>query len=488
MRAAMIIIFVAAAYAPALRNGFVRWDDTLFVVENDALRSNDGLARIWSAAEMPDGFPNYPLAFTTYWLEYRLWGEWPAGYHATNIVLHAVNTGLVFALALALGASPWAATVCAGLFGLHPMQVESVAWVAERKNVLSCFFALLTVLTYIQHQASLRWRWFAASAFCFLLALLSKTAVAPLPLSLIAMDRLRSGRWRWSRLVYAASLLVMAAVAGLLTLHHENTPLTVPLAQRPLLAAMALWFYAGMLLAPWNLMVIYPRWDVSLTHLVWWLPLLAIPPAVAVIWRFARSFRIKWGTAHFALLLLPVLGFRPFGFNQFSFVADHHVYLPSVGFLLALAEELDQLRATRRRLISLVVGMVLACWLGLTEIQITTWFDSETLWRESLQRNPTPLVHNNLADVLTDQGRLDEAEQQAREALVDWPNSVSVHRNLGRIYFLAGQLAAAEEESRKALALDPTDPSLRRNLDLVLQARQHQEIDTQGNVPRDTDP
>jgi len=372
---------------------------------------------------------------------------------------------------LMLGASPWVAGVTAALFGLHPMQVESVVWVTERKNVLSAFFALLAMLAYLQHRRTDRWWWYAVTALAFALALLSKTAVATLPLSMLLADRLQSGRWTLSSLSRIAPLLLLAAIAGLSTLHVENLPLTVPLTARPLLAAAALWFYAGMLLVPWNLMPIYPRWDVSLTALRWWLPLIGLFIAGAVGRRWALHWRIRWGVGHFVCLLLPVLGLRPFGFNEYSFVADHHVYIASIGFFLALAEVLGQLHAARGRIVTLLVGLALACLLGVTEQQIATWRDSVTLWSEVLARNPTaPVAHNNLGLALIERGQLDQAAEHLRQALAVSPNDPEAHTNLGLIFSRQGQLEAAEVHCRRALATRPGVPDFHKNLALVLQA------------------
>ncbi|MGH3055537.1 MAG: tetratricopeptide repeat protein, partial [Gaiellaceae bacterium] len=179
--AVLVVAVVVVAYLPVVRNGLVNWDDDIYVLNNDAVRAADGLRQIWSTTELPEHFPNYPLVFTSYWIEYRLWGTAPTGYHVTNVLLHAVNTALVFALVLALGGSPWAAGVTAALFGLHPMQVESVAWVTERKNVLSTFFALLTLLAYVRHAQSGRRSAYILAVVAFICALLSKTAVVVLP-------------------------------------------------------------------------------------------------------------------------------------------------------------------------------------------------------------------------------------------------------------------------------------------------------------------
>lgn len=476
VRPALVAVLIAAlvvvAYLPVLRNGFVNWDDDIYVLDNDAVRAPDGLRRIWSTTELPAHFPNYPLVFTSYWVEYRLWGTGPAGYHLTNVVLHAVNTLLVFALVLALGASPWAAGVTAALFGLHPMQVESVAWVTERKNVLSTCFAVLTLLAYVRYRQSGRRTTYCLVVAAFVCALLSKTAVVVLPLSLLLFDRFRDGRFTRRSVYRVAPLLLLAALAGVVTLGAESSPLTVPPAERPLLAAACLWFYAGKLIVPWNLTPVYPRWDTS-SALAWWgLALIGLAAAGFATWRWVKDWRARWGLSFFVCMLLPVLGLRSYGFNEYSFVADRNVYLACVGLLLAMALAADGWRAARGRGVTLVTVLVLACLLGMTLRQIAVWRDSITLWTAVLARNPSAVVaHSNLGLALIDAGRLDEAAAHLRTALAAAPDDPEAHTNLGLVLYRRGDLHGAEEHCRRALAVRPDAAEFHKNLGLVLEAQ-----------------
>ncbi len=466
-----MVAAVTAAYLPTLRNGFVNWDDDRYVVGNEALRSPAGLLKIWSTLEMPDGFPNYPLVLTSYWIEYQAWGASPAGYHATSTGLHAANVGLVFALALMLGASPWVACTAAAMFGLHPMQAESVVWVAERKNLLSSFFALITMLAYLQYRREGRWPWYAAALLSFVLALLSKTAVAPLPLSLLWLDLGRDDGRRRASLARLLPFLVFGGVAGLQTLHVEELPATVALGARPLLAAAALCFYGGMLLVPWNVMALYPRWEVVPGAVVWWLPLLGVLGISAIVYRWVSDRRIRWGLIHFVLLLLPVLGLRPFAFNKYSFVANHHVYLASVGFFLAFAEVLGFWHARRGRLVSLLTGLVVLCWLAITEQQILTWHDSESLWTQVLTENPrSPVALVNLGHELIDRGLLEEGAALFRQALEVAPDSAEAHTNLARVFFVQGKFEEAVKHCRAAVLVRPSDAGFHRNLAMALKS------------------
>ncbi len=464
---------VAVAYLPALRNDFVNWDDTTYLIKNEAVHSPGGLGQIWSTIEMPRFFPNYPIVFTTYWLEYRLWGDWPAGYHATNILLHAANTSLVFALVLALGGAPWVAALTAALFGLHPLQAESVVWITERKNVLSTFFGLLAMLAYLRHRRTERWCWYALAVLAFVLGLLSKTALAPLPLSLLLLERMRNGRWQLESFTRLLPLLALAGVVSLMTLHIEDAPNVVTPAARPLLASAVLWFYGGMLLVPWNVRPLYPMWDVAVGAPIWWMPLVGLLLVVVAVWRWAPPWRSRWGMAHFVCLLLPVLGLRPFGFHKWSLVANHHVYLASIGFFLVLAEALYRWRLVRGRVVTLLVGVVLLLWCGITEQQIAVWRDSVSLWSEVLVHNPgSANAQVNLGNALLDLGQLDAAEVQLRRGLAGSSEPTQTHTNLGRLFFQRGQFDAAAEQLLLALAGAPNDSELHKSLALVRRSQE----------------
>jgi protein O-mannosyl-transferase len=466
---------VVAVYLPALRNGLVNWDDDIFVVDNAAVSTPAGLRRIWSTVELPEHFPNYPLAFTSYWLEYRLWGLDARGFHATNVVLHGVNTALVFLLMLALDATPWVAGVTAALFGVHPMQVESVAWVAERKNELSAVFFLAAFLAYVRHRTSGAWRWYAVSLLAFVCALLSKTAMVVLPVSILLAERFRIGRWSAGTVGRMVPMFLLAVIAGLLTLSAENRPLSAPLAARPLLAASCLWFYVGKLLVPFGLLPVYPRFAVSPARVAHWLPLLGIVAAIALARRFVTEWQARWGLAHFVCVLLPVIGLRSFGFNEYSFVADRYVYIASIGFFLALALLLARWHRRAGPAVTVLVCVALAGLIALTWRQIAVWRDSVTLWTAVLQGNPDAAVaHNNLGMALIEGGRLAEASSHLQAALTLTPNDPDTHNNLALAFYRQGNFQGAERQCRKAIALAPGAAGFHKNLGLALQA--------QGNV------
>ena len=458
-----------ALYLPTLNNGFVNWDDDRLLLDNPAVARDDGLAIIWSRPELPEGFPNYPLTFTTYWVEHRLWGFTPAGYHAVNLLLHALATALVCLFVRALGAGAWVAGLTAALFATHPMQVESVAWVAERKNVLAAVWYLAAALAFLRHRRTGSEAAYALSLLCCAAALLSKTATITLPFSLLLADRVLRGRWDPAALARLAPMLLLGAAAALVTLNAEAEPPPIPLLERPLLAASALWFYARQLLAPAALLPVYPRWSVDPAALLWWLPLLGAA-VVAILLLLRRPPGLThWGAGHFAVTLLPVLGLVPFGFTEYSFVADRHVYLASIGVFLIAALGLDWLRQ-RQALSATALAVALVVLLGVRSArQIAVWRDGESLWLYELLHAPDSwLARNNLAMALIDQQRLDEAVPFLEEALAIRPNYAEAHNNLALIRYRQGDYAGAEQHSRAAAALKPYDAGLTKNFALTL--------------------
>lgn len=470
--AAVLAAVVAAIYLPALSHGFLNWDDDRLLLDNPAVTSADGLRRIWSAIELPDGFPNYPLVFTSYWIEHRLWGRNPLGFHAVNITLHALNACLVFFALLSLGFSRRAAAVAAGLFGLHPVQVESVAWIAERKNVLSATFYWASFVAYLRGRDPAEKRSYWVSLALFAAALLSKTATVVLPLSLLLADRVRDRRWTAASTARVAPMLVLAALAALQTVATESRSVDIPLAERPLLAGKALWFYALELLAPIRLLPIHPRWELRVDDATAWLPLVGVALVALTVLRSGTDRRVQWGLGHFACTLLPVLGLVPYGFQEFSFVADRNLYIACVGPFALLGAGVDALaRRVRPLLADALAASILVSLALLTLRQIPVWRDSVRLWSHVVEQNPQAYVaHSNLGLALIERGRLEEAMQHLRAALElkrDYPEA---HNNLALALYRSRAYEEAEQHCRAAFELSP-DPQYAKNLGLALQAQ-----------------
>lgn len=276
--AAAIVALVVIGYIPALRCGFI-WDDDLYVTGNATLRDGAGLNRIWLEVGATPQY--YPLVFTTFWLERRVWGIAPASYHLTNVLLHAATAVLLFAALRRLRVpGAWLAAV---LFAIHPVQVESVAWITERKNVLSGLFYLAAFLAYMrfcgveqQSDSGRRpWKFYALSLLFFVAALLSKTVTCTLPAAIVLILWWKQKWFRWRNIWPLIPMALLGFAAGLFTaiMERQHVGAQGPdwdfsLLERALIAGRAVWFYVLSILAPVNLMFIYPRWQIDAGE--WW--------------------------------------------------------------------------------------------------------------------------------------------------------------------------------------------------------------------------
>src|SRR5213594_2879888 len=286
---AAITIF---AYRPAWNGGFL-WDDDDYIIKNDLLTASDGLRRIWFSLDSPSQY--FPLVYTTFRLERAIWGLHPAGYHWVNLLLHVANALLVWRVLVRLNVP--GAWLAAAIFALHPVQVESVAWITERKNVLMGFFFLLTLLAwtaFVDERTKRPWRFYGLALIFYMLALSAKTTACTLPAALFLILWLQKKPISWKRISQIIPFLVLGIAMGLLAMwwerYHQGTSLAlVPLGpiERILVASHAVWFYLGKLIWPSSLTFIYPRWTISPTHLLDYVWLLTAVGLCAAIY-FAR--------------------------------------------------------------------------------------------------------------------------------------------------------------------------------------------------------
>lgn len=488
--ALLIPLLVLAAFHPGLGNTFVGWDDDKYILDNPLLSEPDGLWRIWFTSETPQ---YYPLTFTSYWLEYRLWGAWPTGYFLTNLALHSGAGVLLYLTLLALGLGGGAAWLAAAIFVIHPIQVSSVAWLAERKNVLCGVFFFATMLLHLHSIRRGDKRLYGYGLVCFLAALLSKTAAVTLPLSLLTAERLVLRCDPRASLRRSAPLLAMAALFALITVVFERaaSPAVVQEGLRPLTAAAAVWAYVGKILWPHPQMGLYPGWDVSAASWVWWLPAAGLMAAIAAVWRYraALGALTTWGLTHFFVCLLPGLGLIPFGFSLSSPIGDHLVYFALPGFVVALlsagrrvSEILGAGRLTGTvaaaggwvARVSLVLAgavVLLACGVKSWH-QVQIWRDGMTFWSHTLRYNPwQPLAHNNLGVALAREGRTAEALARYRQAARLDPGYIVARSNLATLLRDEGRADEALAEFDAIVRDNPNNAAARFNLALTLAAQ-----------------
>ncbi len=468
-----------AAYQPVWHAGFI-WDDDAHVTENATLRSLNGLRRIWFERGATPQY--YPVVHSSFWLEYHLWQLNPLGYHLINILLHALNAVLVWLILRRLGIT--GAWLAAAIFALHPVHVESVAWVTERKNVLSGFFYLSALLVYLRFCLPDAVELHPRRSYCLALALyacalLCKSVTCSLPVAVLLLLWWKHGRVRWRNDVLPLlGFGVLGLAAGLNTLWMEEhrvgaagAAYALSMLQRCLIAGRALWFYAAKLVWPQPLIFFYPSWYIDLAawqQLLFPLGALAV---VAILW----MRRDAWGRGPLAAVLFfivtlsPALGFFNIYTFRYAFVADHYQYLASLGLIIlfvgGVAFILRRWTLWLRPAGTAVCAALLLTLACVTINQAGIYRDAETLYRATLADNPDCWVcHNNLGVILQKNGDVQDAAGEYEETLRLNPRFAEAHYNLANILSDAGKLPDAIEQYEQALQIDPDYAAAHNNL------------------------
>jgi len=475
-----IIILVTAvtawAFWPSLGNDFVDFDDYEYVVQNPWIRAWtwSNLRAIWTHS-LVDNY--HPLVFMTHLLEYRLWGLNPAGYHAVNLALHLLATIGVFACVRQLGFTLWVSGVTALWFGVHPLHVESVAWIAERKDVLCAAGYLLALWLYLRARQHSPGRFPTGAFLVYLLALLSKPMAVTWPLLTMLCDwwqgRKPDPRWWREKALFLVPAVILSLVTWLIQSEEQGIRMELVLKpwQNVMTACWGLFFYLGKLLIPLHLSALYPRpaWEPALPWTFVAAPLL-LAVMLAGIWRWkSRPRVVLLGLGWYFLTLIPVSGIVPIGM---AVAADRYMYLPSVGPLLLVAAGLDQLR-TRWRASSPpvwgVVGLASLLLVMETSARSAVWKNSETLWVDTVRASPqSVMAHYNLGVVRFRQGNYPAAEAQYRQALALDPHHRYSMVNLGVTLRYQGRLEEAAAALQQALAAYPSDPAALEERRMVL--------------------
>ena len=503
--ALLVFACTVAVYLPALNNDFV-WDDVKFITENQLIRS----LRMQSLAEMVFSFRVgswHPLTWISHAVDYHFWGSNPAGHHGTSIVIHAFNAVLVFYLSLLLlaragghdgkgrwlaGSYRWlAAGVTALLFGLHPVHVESVAWVAERKDLLCAFFVLLSLMSYLSYAASTSKVRYALAFLFFMAALMSKPMAVTLPLVLLLCDLYPLRRMGgplspvsrhlplllekipfFAASVISSAITIAAGKSGGALKSLDSFPLPI----RLLNALQSPGFYLGKMFLPVELVPFYPyppshEW----LHPALLLSALAVIAITIVsLWQLRQGncllFSVWW---FYIITLIPVLGIVQVGVQA---AADRYTYLPSVSiFLLAgvgAAWLLHKSAAAAGRagawllMTIFLLGMFSLGWLTVRQIEV--WRNSEVLWEYVIRHFPFPrsdaMAHNNLGAAYYGKGEWDKAIEEYKKAISLRPRYADAQSNLGAAYARKGLIDEAIAAHKAAIAIKPDSPRAHLNL------------------------
>jgi protein O-mannosyl-transferase len=519
--ALFLIAFVFVAYARVFNAGFI-WDDESHLTQNPCIVGPLGLKEVWTTTRAV----YYPLVLTTFWALHKVVGLTPWPYHLLNVLLHAGSAVLLWQVLRQL--SIRGAWLGAALWALHPVMVQSVAWVTELKNTQSCLFYLLSIFCFLKweeqppgshgfttaaralgkapiHESG-RWWQFSFSLLFFTLAILSKPSVVMLPVVLALCVWWQTGRINRRNISALVPFVLISAVASIWTILEQKFHAgaigaewaqTWP--ERLVIAGRAIWFYLAKLVWPDPLIFIYPRWEINSSKLTAYLPLLAAFAGLLALW----SIRAKWGraaffaAAYYVVSLFPVLGFFSVFFFRYSFVSDHFQYLASMG-PLALAGAAITMGCTRLTVAALprrgaptaslsidaatlrhsdvattpllgVCGVLLLSLVFLTWRQTGVYRDLVTLYTATLIKNPSCwMAHYNLGIALNDRGKTDEAMAHYQRAIELRPSYAEAHYNVGRLLAQNGQFDDAVIHYEKALEINPADAEAWNNLGVTL--------------------
>jgi len=487
--AAICLLLVAlnlAIYAQTITFDFVLYDDPDYVTQNPVVqRGVTAASMVWALTAM-HASNWHPLTWVSHMLDFQLFGFNAGGHHLTSVLLHILNTLALFVLFRRLTAEPWPSAFVAALFAVHPLHVESVAWVAERKDVLSTLFFLLATLAYVGYVRKGGAGRYAGVAVLFALGLMAKPMVVTLPLVLLLLDYWPLRRQKsWAKLVVEKlPLFALSAASSVLTMisqraggSMEATDL-VPLHFRIVNATISYARYVGKIFWPTDLAVLYPHpnlaggtlWD------AWQLAaagsLLVVITVLVVALAGRRRYPVV-GWFFFVITLLPVIGLVQVGQQA---IADRYTYVPSIGLFVVVAwGALDGLRlprwnpAVKRAVIAIAASAVVVAGVAASSVQVRHWRNSLALFERALAVTaPTPIMLSNLGVVLAEQRRFDEAIDCQRRALEIKPDYARAHNNLGITFQLTGRLDEAIQHYRWAVEINPDSAAAHNNLAAAL--------------------
>ena len=481
----LIAVLACFTYLPSINGGFILDDDVL-VTNNRIIKSSDGLYRSWFTTEPVD---YWPITNTVFWIEWRAWGMNPTGYHVISLILHVAAAFLIWFILRKLSIP--GSFLAALIFAVHPVNVESVAWIAQLKNTLCMLFFLLSIVCYLQIETrpappDNRKRprvvdyWYFLSLLLFIFAILSKGSAVILPVILLGIIWWRRGNvtmwdcWGMAPFFAAATGFTMVNI-WFQTHGVEEVLRKAGFIERLLGAGSVIWFYLCKALLPINLSFVYPQWHIQVNKPLWWLPLLAALAVTTVFWLYRKSwsrpFLLAWG--FFCVALLPVMGFTDVGFMKYSLVADHYLHIALIAVVAWTSAGFAQWRSrTRGVLLKAATAVSIA---AVATLALLTWQqngiyrDAITLYRAALEKNPEFLMgQSNLGAALFVEGRLDEAIKHYKQAIQLKPDYAPAYNNLAIALVKTGQNEEAIQSFEQALHFQPNYPMAEYNLGIAL--------------------
>ena len=510
---------VLLVYASAANHEFLNIDDDLYVTQNWRVQEGLSWENVkWALVALEAGFW-HPLTWLTHMADCQFYGLTPRGHHVTNLVIHAVNVGVLFWVLRQMTGALWCSAVVAGMFGLHPLNVESVAWVAERKNVLSTLFWLLTMWGYLRYVRKPSWGRYGAMMGVFVVGLMAKPMLVTLPCVLLLLDYWPLRRWegwgefreKWRGLVLEkVPMLVPVGVVSVLAVEAQErigalTSLEgLPVGVRVGNAVVSYVQYLRKMVWPVDLAVFYPHPGQQLS--VWWVVVscvVLVGITGVVLWRGSRSRYLVVGWLWYLGTMFPVSGVVQVGGHA---MADRYAYVPMIGvFVMVVWSVAQEWRWSRNWLIFLALLVLVDLSLA-ARVQLGHWSSSRVLFEQTLRvtsRNyvahnligielkaegqlDSAIQHlhaairiapdyseaqNNLGVALLAQGKLDEAAQHFSKSLAGYKRPPEAHNNLGIVFLRKGELDEARKQFSQAIAIDPNYSKVYTSMGLVYAAQ-----------------
>ncbi len=472
---ALIVAVGFWIYAPALHGDWL-WDDDYLIEHNSVVNDPYGIWDIWlSPGTLIDYFP---LTVSLEWLEWQLWPNDPFVFHLTSLLCHVGSALLVWRLLAKLGLRlAWLGGL---IFVLHPVQVESVAWMAELKNTFSMLPFLLAMGAWIDFDRRGKWEDYFLALGLFVVAMLAKTTMVMFPVVILMHAWWRRGRIGWGDLKTSAAFFGVSLAIGLVmlnVLHFGVGGQPVPLGgffSRLACAGLSVSFYFSKCILPLELLPMYPQWKVDPPSLEQFLPVPILAGALYWLWtkRGEWGRHVLFGLGFFLVNLAPFVGFRANTFMRFTWVMDHYLYIPIIGLIglavAAMGQIDERLTAPRRPFAFGVLAIVLAVLAVGSHRYAEKFVSLESLWSYTVRHSPGAwLAHNDLGFALVNLGREPEAITQFEEAVAINPNFAEAHCNLGVLYQRAGRFAEAKAQYEWALRVDPDCKNARPNMEAL---------------------
>ncbi len=502
-----LVVATLAVYAKVINYQFINYDDGLYVTDNPMVQGGLTLPGLIGAFTSTCAGLWHPVTMLSHMLDCQLFGLHPGGHHLTSLLFHTANALLLFLWLQRTTGALGPSFLVAALFALHPLHVESVAWVAERKDVLSTFFWLLTMWAYVWYVESPGFRRYLLILACFILGLMAKPMLVTLPLVLLLLDYWPLHRWTSNRSATVspskgpsrvspdrktqqgvsikrlawekAPLFALAALFTIVTFFAEKEVGAVTslrdlaLTSRLANVMVAYVSYLGQMFWPAHLAVLYPLPMHSLP--IWQAPAAGLALAVLTFLALRQARRHPYlpvGWLWYLGTLLPVIGLVQVGVQA---MADRYTYVPFIGLFIVVVWGMADLGArwrVPRLLLPVGAGVVLSALMICTWVQVSYWRDSISLYEHTLKvTSSNPLIQSNLGVVLAAQGKMDQAMAHFAEALRLKPDLAKTHNNLGLVLVAQGKMDQAMAQYAEALRLKPDYAEAHNNLGLALAAQ-----------------